>query len=89
VAGLAVAWSSEHVGPLIIGSGRSVTVLDIIAGVERVVGAPIAREHVPPKAGEMPAVIVSIDRARALGYLPTVGLDAGLETVWDDLRRVE
>jgi UDP-glucose 4-epimerase len=89
VAGLFVAWGAEHVGPLIIGAGQSITVLDIIAGVERVVGVPIAREHVPAKAGEMPAVIVSIDRARALGYLPRVSLDAGLATVWDDLRRID
>jgi UDP-glucose 4-epimerase len=86
VAGLRVAWGAQHVGPLIIGSGRSITVLDIVAGVERVVGAPITTEHVPPKPGEMPAVIVSIDVARALGYLPTVDLDSGLATVWADLR---
>jgi UDP-glucose 4-epimerase len=89
VAGLFVAWDAEHVGPLITGAGQSITVLDIIAGVERVVGAPITREHVPAKPGEMPAVIVSIDRARALGYLPQVSLDAGLATVWDDLRKAE
>jgi UDP-glucose 4-epimerase len=86
VAGLFTAWRGGCTGPLIIGAGRSITVLDIIAGVERVVGARIRTEHVPPKAGEMPAVIVSIDRARALGYEPAVGLDAGLKTVWDDLR---
>ncbi|HEY2793443.1 MAG TPA: NAD-dependent epimerase/dehydratase family protein [Micromonosporaceae bacterium] len=89
VAGLFVAWSAAHTGALIIGAGRSITVLDIVAGVERVVGEPIAREHVPAKPGEMPAVIVSIDQARALGYLPSVSLDAGLETVWCDLRRSE
>lgn len=89
VAGLFVAWQAGHVGPLIIGSGRSISVLDIIAGVERVVGATIATEHIPPKPGEMPAVIVSIDRARAAGYSPAVDLDAGLATVWDDLRAHE
>jgi UDP-glucose 4-epimerase len=88
VAGLRVGWGAQHVGPLIIGAGRSITVLDILAGVERVVGTSIATEHIPAKAGEMPAVIVSIDRARALGYLPSVDLDAGLATVWDDLRAI-
>jgi len=89
VAGLFTAWKSEHVGPLIIGAGRSVTVLDIIAGVERVVGESIRTEHVPAKPGEMPAVIVSIDRARGLGYEPATSLDEGLATVWDDLRAHE
>lgn len=86
VAGLLIAWQTEQVGPLIIGAGRSITVLEIIAGVERVVGKAIRREHVPAKQGEMPAVIVSIDRARALGYLPAVDLDTGLRTVWDDVQ---
>jgi len=34
----------------------------------------------------MPAVIVSIERARALGYRPSVGLPEGLATVWDEFR---
>jgi UDP-glucose 4-epimerase len=86
VRGLLVAWNSGHTGPLIIGAGRSVTVLDLIAAVERVVGRPIERVHGPAKSGEMPAVIVSIEKARSLGYEPTVGLDDGLATVWADLR---
>jgi UDP-glucose 4-epimerase len=86
VSGMLLAWQTGQTGPLIIGAGRSITVLDILAGVERVVGREIKREHVPPKPGEMPAVIVSIDRARALGYLPAVDLDTGLRTVWEDVQ---
>jgi UDP-glucose 4-epimerase len=87
VAGLLVAWRSGHVGPLIVGSGRSVRVLDVIAAAEKVTGEPLRLEHVPAKAGEMPAVIVSIERARALGYRPSVPLADGLASVWDDFRR--
>jgi UDP-glucose 4-epimerase len=85
VAGLLLAWRTRHVGPLIIGSGRSIRVLDMVDAVRRVTGAPLPVEHVPPKVGEMPAVIVSIDRARGLGYAPSVDLDSGLATVWADL----
>jgi UDP-glucose 4-epimerase len=84
-AGLLAAWHAAHTGPLIIGSGRSHTVLDIIDHVEQVTGHRIRREHVPAKPGEMPAVIVSIDRARALGYQPSIDLPTGLRTVWDDV----
>ena len=84
VSGLFIAWDAAHVGPLIIGAGRSVTVLDMIAAVERV-AATIATEHVPAKTGEMPAVIVSIDEPGPSATSP-VDLDAGLATVWDDLR---
>jgi uncharacterized protein YbjT (DUF2867 family) len=40
--------------------------------------------YVPPKPGEMPAVIVDISAARALGYLPTHDLKSGLSTVWPE-----
>jgi UDP-glucose 4-epimerase len=86
VAGALLAWDTGVTGPLIIGAGRSITVLEMIAAVERVTGGTLAREHVPAKNGEMPAVIVSIDRARALGYLPSMDLDSGLRTVWDDVQ---
>jgi hypothetical protein len=32
----------------------------------------------------MPAVVVDISAARALGYQPTMGLEAGLSTVWPE-----
>src|SRR5205085_8142695 len=84
VAGLLAAWRADHVGPVIVGAGRSVTVLDILAAAQEVVGRPLRVEHVDAKPGEMPAVIVSIGRARALGYRPSVGLAEGLATVWDE-----
>jgi len=86
VSGLLLAWAAGVTGPLIIGSGASVTVLDIVAAAREVTGVDIPVRHVPPKAGEMPAVIASIDRARALGYRPTVTLTEGIATVWEDLR---
>jgi len=86
VAGLLTAWRAGHVGPLVIGAGRSVGVLDLLAAAGEVIGRPVPVEHVDAKAGEMPAVIVSIDRARALGYRPSVGLAEGLATVWDEFR---
>jgi UDP-glucose 4-epimerase len=86
VAGLLVAWRARHVGPLIVGSGRSVSVLDLIEAARRATGRPLPVEHVAAKRGEMPAVIVSIERARALGYRPAVDLDEGLAGVWADLR---
>jgi UDP-glucose 4-epimerase len=86
VAGALLAWDTAVTGPLILGAGRSISVLEMIDAVERVTGQPLRREHVPAKTGEMPAVIVSIDKARALGYLPSVDLDRGLRTVWDDVQ---
>jgi UDP-glucose 4-epimerase len=84
VQGIFVAWRSGHTGPLILASGTSVTVNEMVESARRVTGAPIPAENVPVQAGEMPAVIVDISAARALGYQPTVDLDTGLATVWPD-----
>jgi UDP-glucose 4-epimerase len=84
VAGILLAWQAGYSGPLILGAGESVTVNDIVAAARSVTGAPIPAEHVPPKQGEMPAVIVDISAARALGYQPSFDLKAGIATVWPE-----
>ena len=86
VAGLLVAWRSHHIGPLIIGAGHSPSVLDVIEAVGEVVGRAPRVQHVAAQAGEMPAVVVSIDRAAALGYKPAVGLADGLGMVFADFQ---
>jgi UDP-glucose 4-epimerase len=84
VAGLLLAWRTGHTGPLILGSGQSVTVTDMVEAARLVTGAPIPVEHVPVGAGEMPAVVLDISAARALGYQPAYDLKAGIATVWPD-----
>jgi UDP-glucose 4-epimerase len=87
VAGLLAAWRREVTGSVIIGSGRSVSVLDVIAEASEVTGHPVTVQHVDPKPGEMPAVVVSIDRARrVLDYEPAVELAEGLATVWSEFK---
>lgn len=80
--GLRVVWHSGHSGPLIVGSGHSVSVLEMVETVRAVTGRPVVTRHVPPKAGEMRAVVVSIDAARTLGYEPKIDLADGLTSVW-------
>jgi UDP-glucose 4-epimerase len=86
VDGLLAAWTAGHTGPLIVGAGRSITVLDMIDAVERATGTPVRRQHVPARPGEMPAVVVDIGLARSLGYRPKVSLDEGLTGVWQEFR---
>jgi UDP-glucose 4-epimerase len=71
-------------GPVIIGSGTSHTVLDLVEAARRATGRPIAAEHVPPKPGEMPAVVVDVSRAGALGWSPEITLLDGIRTAWAD-----
>jgi len=85
VSALVSAWDRRYTRTAIIGAGESVTVLDLIEAVRTVTGCALPTEHVPAKAGEMPAVIVDVSRARAeLGYRPSVSLLDGLATVWKD-----
>ena len=87
VQGVLAAWDKEYTGTAIIGSGRSISVLELIDAVRAATGEPLPVTHVPAKNGEMPAVIVDILKAqRELGYQPAVGLTEGLRGVWDDFR---
>jgi len=84
VQGVMAAWAAGYSGPLILGAGRSVTVNEMVTTARRVTGAPIPVEHVPVGNGEMPAVVVDITAARAIGYRPVHDLETGMATVWPD-----
>ena len=82
--GFLVAWNAGHLGPVIIGAGRSVTVTELVEAARKATDRPIPVRHIPAKPGEMSAVIVDIARARSLGYEPQMGLEEGLTGVWED-----
>jgi UDP-glucose 4-epimerase len=84
IQGMLTAWRAGHVGPLIVGYGRSESVNNVIEAARRATGKPIPVRHVPAKRGEMPAVLVDISAARALGYEPAYDLASGLRTVWPE-----
>jgi UDP-glucose 4-epimerase len=84
VQGLFIAWQAGHTGPLILGSGQSVTVSEMVETARRVTGKPIPAENVPIMNGEMPAVILDISAIAALGYRPRYDLERGMATVWPD-----
>jgi UDP-glucose 4-epimerase len=88
VQGVLAGWRARHTGPLILGSGTSVSVNDMVATARRVTGAAIPVEYVPVPKGEMPAVVVDISAARAIGYAPSHDLESGMATVWPDFRPV-
>ncbi|HEV2640799.1 MAG TPA: NAD-dependent epimerase/dehydratase family protein [Actinocrinis sp.] len=84
--GLVTAWTNGVTGPLVIGAGHSVTVLDLVAAARAATGVDIEIDHIEQKAGEMRAVVVDISRARSLGYEPAVGLEEGMAGVWHSFR---
>jgi UDP-glucose 4-epimerase len=77
--------SDDWAGPTVIGSGTSLSVLEVIDAVRKVSGAEVPFTHGPAKAGEMPAVIVDPSRAHAAGWSPQFpSLDDGLIGVGDE-----
>ncbi|HWF74669.1 MAG TPA: NAD-dependent epimerase/dehydratase family protein [Solirubrobacteraceae bacterium] len=71
-------------GPTVIGTGASLSVLEVIGAVEEASGAAVSVRHGPAKPGEMPAVIVDNSRARAAGWTPRYDLASGLVGVWQE-----
>jgi UDP-glucose 4-epimerase len=84
ISGMFAAWRSDYSGPVILGSGQSVTVNEMVETARRVTGIDIPAENVPVQQGEMPAVRLDISAARSLGYSPTYDLEKGMATVWPD-----
>jgi UDP-glucose 4-epimerase len=90
VAAFRLALSREdwH-GPVVIGSGHSLSVLEVLDTVRRVTGVDFEVQHGPAKAGEMPAVIVDPSQAHARGWAPRLSLDEGLTQVWEEWCRAD
>jgi UDP-glucose 4-epimerase len=71
-------------GPIVIGSGTSLSVLEVVEAVREVTGVALAVEHGTARPGEMPAVIVDPSRARAAGWRPRFDFESGLQGVWKE-----
>ena len=69
-------------GPVVIGSGTSLSVLEVVESVREVTGASFEVTHGPARPGEMPAVIVDPSRARAARWSPQFDFETGLRGVW-------
>jgi UDP-glucose 4-epimerase len=86
VAAVCAALDGWPSGPVVVGSGTSRTVNDVVRAAREATGRPIPTRHVDPKPGEMPAVVVDIARARGLGYAPSMSLHDGMVSAWADFR---
>lgn len=73
-------------GALVIGSGVSVSVLELVEAARRASHRDIPVVHGPARPGEMPAVVVDIGRARRHGWEPRVDLDQGMARAWETFR---
>jgi len=67
-----------------VGCGDRVSLLDIIARLERLLGRTLQRHHTPSRAGDVPHTLADIDKAkRLMDYTPLVDFDEGLRRTVD------
>jgi UDP-glucose 4-epimerase len=85
VAAMRLALTDERwAGPMVIGAGASLSVLEVVDEVKRVTGSQLDVRHGPAKAGEMPAVIVDPSQAHEAGWSPRYDFTEGITAVWKE-----
>ena len=61
-----------------VGCGDRVSLLEIVAKLEAILGRRLERKHTPPRAGDVPHTLADLAKAkRLLGYSPLVDFDEG------------
>jgi len=90
VSALVIALTNANwSGPIVIGAGKSLSVLGVIDEVRRVTGAEFDVTHGPARPGEMPAVIVDPGRAHGAGWSPQFDFTTGVTGVWEEWKDLE
>lgn len=73
------AVQSENVGVLNIGSGKSLSIKELILAIERITGRFARINWMPERGFDVPRVVLDCARAKEqLGWYPSVSLDDGL-----------
>jgi UDP-glucose 4-epimerase len=63
-----------------VGTGSSITVLDLVAGLNKLLGTNLLPQHGAPRAGDVRFSRADISRARRdLGYEPDICFEEGLK----------
>src|SRR5262249_5486166 len=70
-----------------VGCGARVSLLTIIASLDRLLGRKLQRNHTPARAGDVPHTLADVGKAkRLLGYTPLVTFDEGLKRTLEYFR---
>jgi UDP-glucose 4-epimerase len=75
-------------GPMNVGGGRRISILDLVAAVGRAAGLAVVPTHEPARVGDVRDSLADIGRARdRLGWAPRTALAEGIVRVVDAARR--
>jgi UDP-N-acetylglucosamine/UDP-N-acetyl-alpha-D-glucosaminouronate 4-epimerase len=70
--------------PVNVGAGERTSINELLDLIEQVTGRKIARQHRPPRAGDVRDSLASLQRASdRIGYRPAVRLIDGLRRTWE------
>ncbi len=62
-----------------VGTGRNITILDLVAALNKVLGTNLQALHGPPRSGDPKFSLADVSRTKSeLGYNPDVSLEEGL-----------
>jgi UDP-glucose 4-epimerase len=82
-----LAADAEVTGPVNIGLGKQVSVLDLVRVLDELSEGGFSAEHAPERPGEVQRIALDASRAhQELGWAPEVGLSEGLKRTLDSLR---
>jgi UDP-glucose 4-epimerase len=82
-----LAAESEASGPINIGTGRQISVLDVVEALNDISPNGFSAEHAPERPGEVRHIALDASLAHeTLGWSPQVELAEGLERTLDSLR---
>jgi len=70
-----------------VGTGRGVSLLDLVASLNQILGTRLEPDFLPPRAGDVKDSLASLERVEAtLGYKPLVDFDEGLRRTVESIR---
>ena len=72
-----------------VGCGERISLLEIIARLEEILGRSLERRHTPSRAGDVPHTLAEVSKSkRLLGYTPLTGFDEGLARTVEYFRSI-
>jgi len=85
---LAAADRSHNAAIWNVGSGVGISVKDMLARISGVIGVPIAVEHVPPRAIDVPHIVLDCGRvAEDLGWTAKTPIEQSIASLWEAVCR--
>lgn len=79
--------STERTGLFNIGSGRGMSLLELVGAIERLLGRSVSRRHVQARPVDVPINVLDASlAARALGWRPTTPFDVGLRRMLEHVQ---